>query len=580
MKRYYCCILSLFLTMITVAQAISDEDKVWFHSVLDTSRVIERPPRMKPIIWRSSIIRSASVREYDSPDIVVIADSTTTQSENSVFIDPNNPLLLLNSNNSSDWPVTTILGADWWISTDGGQTWSGSINGAGGQNKGDPATAIDLNGRMYVGYISLDRGQGVAWSPDTGATWTHVQVGPAQTYPDLLDKNHLWVDNSPTSPYVGNLYSAWMNSVDYDPANYEIEIVRSTDSGLNWSTPTVISDSVSAGSHNQGVNIQTGSNGDVYVVWTIYDGWPADETALGFSKSTDGGASWSTARRIITNIRGHRNTPLGGGKTMRHNSFPSMTVNQQTGEIFVAWTNIGVPGVNTGDPDIYLSSSVDGGTSWGTAIRVNQDTVANDKDQYFPWIACDPTTGILACIFYDCRNFVDNDMVETFVAISHDAGQTWEDFRVSDAAWSGDALTGFSSYYAGDYLGIASRENKVYPMWSDDRTGNMLVYISPFEVEPTLCGPVYDGNGGPLASGVSYLITCDVEVPSGQTLTIQPGAEVFFNSGFKIIANGTLNANGALANPIKLFSKNSPHRGMKLMTSLVLQNGEEFKPGD
>jgi len=437
---------------------------------------LQKPAQPQPVIHRSSKIEFPFL-QADSPDIAMTTASNTAQSENSVFMDPMNPLRLLNSNNSHDWPSQQFLGADYWVSTDGGQTWTGSVNGAGGFNNGDPATAINRNGRMFVNFIAPDYGQGIAYSDNGGSSWSTAQVAPG---PYLLDKNHMWVDNSASSAYVGHLYVTWTNLQGGSPNYGEIELRRSTNNGTAWSSTFNLSGAVNAGSHNQGVNVQTGPNGEVYVAWSIYDAFPADETAIGFAKSTNGGASWPAATRIQTGIRGHRNTPLGGGKTMRHNSFPSMTVNQQTGQIFIVWTNIGVPGVNSGDPDIYLISSTNGGATWSTPRRVNQDPQGNGKDQWFPWIACDPTTGLLACIFYDSRNFAGNDMAETWVAVSSDNGQTWSDSRVSDVAWSGDAI--YSSY-AGDYIGIVSRDNKVYPVWCDTRAGNMLVYTSPFQVQ-------------------------------------------------------------------------------------------------
>jgi hypothetical protein len=96
------------------------------------------------------------------------------------------------------------------------------------------------------------------------------------------------------------------------------------------------------------------------VIWAIYDGWPTDETAIGMAKSEDGGATFAPATRIISSIRGIRNT--GIGKDMRCNSFPSMTCdisNKATrGNIYIVWTNVGVPGTNLGpDIDIYFSRS-------------------------------------------------------------------------------------------------------------------------------------------------------------------------------------------------------------------------------
>jgi hypothetical protein len=42
------------------------------------------------------------------------------------------------------------------------------------------------------------------------------------------------------------------------------------------------------------------------------------------------------------------------------------------GSIYIVWTNIGVPGVNTGnDIDVYMVRSSDEGESWSAPIRVN-----------------------------------------------------------------------------------------------------------------------------------------------------------------------------------------------------------------
>jgi PKD repeat protein len=470
-----------------------------WHTVVRTDPAA-LPALPQPVLRLGSRIESGVALFADSPDVPVTTASNTTQSENSVFVSPLNPSIVLNSNNSSDWPVTQIFGSSYWISTNGGSTWTGSVGGAGGTNRGDPTTAINRNGRMFVGYIALDYGQGVAYSDNNGATWTPRTIAPG---PYILDKGHMWVDLSTASPFVNNMYAAWTN-FQAGVADGEIEFMRSTDGGLNWTSRQTLSTAIAAGSHNQGVNIQTGPNGEVYVLWTVYDCFPCDETALGFARSTDGGQTFSPAQRIITGIRGHRNTPLGGGKTMRHNSFPSMSVDQQTGRIYAVWTNVGVPGVNTGDADVYLISSANGGASWSAPVRVNQDPIGNGLDNYFPWVSCDPASGLVACAFYDSRDFAANDMVETFVATSTDHGATWQDFRVSDVAWSGDGIPGFSGNYAGDYIAIAARNNRVYPAWTDTRTGNALTYVSPFTAVTDTLPPVADFSGSP-TSGTAPL---------------------------------------------------------------------------
>ena len=71
----------------------------------------------------------------DSPDIAVSNLTNLTESENLVFIDPNNNQYILNSNNSTNWSggtVSTLYGADYFQSSNGGSSWGGSYQGAGG----------------------------------------------------------------------------------------------------------------------------------------------------------------------------------------------------------------------------------------------------------------------------------------------------------------------------------------------------------------------------------------------------------------------------------------------------------------
>ena len=432
-------------------------------------------------IYTGSKIEAFGVLTDDSPDIPV-TEINSTQSENSIFADPNDASIVLNSNNSTQNPVGSLYGANDFFTFDGGETWEGEVQGAGGSNSGDPTTAIGLNGRWYVNYIDNPGGMGVSYSDNQGSSWTTKTVVPNPG--DLADKNHMWIDNSATSPYEGNVYISWTNFGG--PNSTEIGISTSTDNGETWTANHNISSAVNAGSHNQGVNIGTGPDGEVYAIWAIYDGWPTDESAIGMSKSFDGGATWETATRVITNIRGIRTTETS--KNMRVNSFPVCAVDNSNGpdrgSIYITWANIGEPGVNTGsDIDVYVAKSTDQGETWSDPIRVNQDEAGLGKEHYFPWIACDASNGALSIIFYDDRN-VSSNQAEVFCANSFDGGETWEDFKVSDVSFTPSPIPGLAGGYFGDYLGITAQDGWVYPVWPDTRTGSAMTYCSPYETNP------------------------------------------------------------------------------------------------
>jgi len=486
----------------------------YWRRLAELGLVPVQPPVPVPAAVRKNTKLSApGIATYDSPDIPV-TETNSLQSENSIFVDPLNGLNLLNSNNSHPAPYSgTQFGADALQSSDGGLTWEGTIQGAGGYNFGDPATAINTDGRLYVGFIFSGGGQGISYSDDNGQTWKKRGIAPAPGgFGSLLDKNHLWIDNSLDSPYTGFLYAGWTVIGGGSAGSGHLQVSRSMDGGLAWQNPVTISNGVSAGSHNQGINLNTGPLGELYATWAIYDSWPSDETALGFASSIDGGHTWQPAKRIITNIKGIRTQ--GVNKLMRVNSFPSMAVDNSNGpdrgSIYVVWANRGVPGVNKGsDVDIYLIKSSDSGDTWSEPIRVNQDAPDKGKEHYFPWVSCDPENGYLSVVFYDDRN-VSDEMCETWVAVSKNGALTWQDFRISDVSFTPLPLTGMSDNYFGDYLGISSKGGMVFPCWTDNRTGEAMGYVSPFRVGPPPGQPYIDyyshivndtltGNGNSIA---------------------------------------------------------------------------------
>lgn len=459
-----------------------DNNGYWKRMAEKGLAVLNPEVEVPQAIFTGSKINSRIVKIDDSPDVPVTGQAST-QSENSIFIDPNNNMVALNSNNSTPASGGSVYGADYLYTLDLSETWGGSIQGPNGSNSGDPASCIGTDGRWYIGYIGTSSGQDVSYSDDQGATWTRVQVAPkpGNGFNDLADKNHMWIDAKEGSPYENYLYDAW---TDFG-GNYNNQVVikRSTDRGVTWDNKIALSYGVSAGSHNQGVNLSTGPNGEVYAAWTIYDGWPQDEKAIGFTRSFDGGATWETSYRIINNIKGIRNSEVP--QNMRVNSFPTMAVDcsdgPNSGNIYVCWTNVGVPGVNTGsDRDVYMIKSTDGGLTFGEPIRVNQDPIGEGKAHYLPWIACDASNGIISTIFYDNRNTAPNQ-AEAWAAVSTDAGETWEDFKVSDVAFTPTPIPGLASGYFGDYLAIHASNGKVYPAWTDNRTGTAMTYVSVFE---------------------------------------------------------------------------------------------------
>ena len=439
---------------------------------------------VKPAEYKGSMISGKGVQAQDSPDVAVSNATNLTESENSIFVDPNDNQYILNSNNSTSWngsSVGTLYGANYFQSANGGSSWGGSYQGAGGSNSGDPATAINNSGRQFVNYINNASGQGIAYS-DNGSSWSTATIAPNPG--SLADKNHMWIDNSSTSPYEGNLYCAW---TDFG-GSYDSEVVfsKSTNNGSSWSTRVPISGSISTFDH--GVNLQTGPAGEVYACWATYPSSGLTENGIGFAKSTNGGSSFGAATKVISTIQGIRQ--LETTKNMRVNSFPVMAVDisggPNNGNIYIVWSNYGDPNNSNSGTNIsvYMIRSTNGGTSWTSPIRVNQGPTSNGYEAYSPWISADPETGAISVVYYEDRDMSSHPTTscEAWVSYSTDAGNNWTAMRVSDVSFTPSSIPGLASGYMGDYLGITSKGGRVYPCWTDTRGGLYMTYVSPFVI--------------------------------------------------------------------------------------------------
>ena len=468
------------------------EDKMWSRISTDKNVVIPQNPNYKFVPAKQES-RRYSLGEIDAvvqANYRILPTTNTTQSELSIDIHPTNPNILFAGSNGTSWPVSGVYGTGVYWSTDGGSNWTGSDNPSpyfGTGNSGDPAAVIGLNGNFYMGYIRSAGGQGVSVSTNNGLNWSSYTAGADPSGDDdLLDKNHLYVDKKLNSPYANRVYDAWTHFVSGNASDNQVVINYSSNNGVSWSSFVDLSSSLSPGSHAQGVNINTGPNGELYAAFAIYDAWPGGEDAIGFAKSTDGGVTFIKMRAYnVANfgIRGYLKT-----SSIRVSSFPSMTVDRsggtRNGYIYICWPQIGVTPAGS-DPDIVMIRSTDGGTTWSAPVRVNNDALNNGKDQYYPWCAVDQSTGQLNIVWYDNRN-TTSDSTGVFMATSNDGGIIFDNFQVSDANFKPKSISGLAGGYQGDYIGITASGGTVYPFWADDRTGNYQAWITKVTFGPSI----------------------------------------------------------------------------------------------
>jgi hypothetical protein len=224
---------------------------------------------------------------------------------------------------------------------------------------------------------------------------------------------------------------------------------RSTDDGKTWSDPLEIDrhpglprdDNGAA----EGFAGAVGPDGRLYAIWS-------QDNEIFFTVSKDGGKSFSRARAII-----HTAPIMFAVQTLeRANGFPQIAIDPRGHLLFITWSDY-----RNGDLDIFCSTSTDGGKNWSAPARVNNDPVHNGADQFFQWLAVDPTDGSADVLFYDRRADAQNRTQTVTLARSTDGGRSFQNY-----AWIAEAFEAGGVFF-GDYTGIAAYDGRVYGVWTE-----------------------------------------------------------------------------------------------------------------
>ena len=168
------------------------------------------------------------------------------------------------------------------------------------------------------------------------------------------------------------------------------------------------------------------------------------------------------------------------------------------------------------DGDIMLVRSADGGATWGTPVRVNNDAGANG--QFQPWIKVKPN-GIIDVIWYDRRNDTVNDsFLEVYMGASNDRGMTFTNSVVSDVVLPPGAPPAVWPWpWIGEYPGIDVDNTHAYLVWTDTRLFDDDIYFDRFE------NPISTGVGGSGPVPEAAYLEQNVPNPFNPTTTISFG---------------------------------------------------------
>jgi hypothetical protein len=399
--------------------------------------------------------------------------------EDPIAVNPKNLSQLLTGANDYSCGVTL---QGFYASSNGGSTWTRTCLPAisGGSGLGDPMVGYDLLGNTFAGGIQAGPpGQVIVVSTSTnnGTSWGTPVVGAVPTLAGgTTDKGWLEVDTNAASPHANCLY---ISNTQFDgSSNSEISVSHSCDHNTTWVTKVVDTKQIFPTSVDQFSDLAIGKDGTVYVSWLRC---PANGSAgdcggtvskLLFSKSTDGGNTWSAPVTIATPTLApdacfcafYGSLP---NTSERVSDIPAIAIDNSTGAnaghlyvVYYTWTGTQLK--------VLVSHSTNG-TSWSAGVPVAPSSATHD--QFFPWLNV-ASNGEVAVTWLDRRNDPANLKYDSFATGSTNGGTSFLTNLKLTSVMSNPLDDGFGGAFMGDYTGNTIAGATLYASWMDMRNGS------------------------------------------------------------------------------------------------------------
>jgi hypothetical protein len=402
-----------------------------------------------------------------------------------VAVNPTNPDNVVGAFQQDRWNNGGAHGLVNAISFDGGQTWTESFahfskcaggtpeNGGDYDRSSDPWVSFGPDGKLYQISLSVSADQVTSailtsTSSDGGLTWTEPFTVLSETSNvHFNDKESITADPN----IAGRAYAVWdrsrfpsdsasltalQNSAAFRGSPF---FSMTTDGGETWSPARRIGPNQNL--FTIGNQIAVLPDGTLVDVFHFGKGSGADEpneSMQGLIRSTDGGQRWSQPIEIADNpvVRPRdpdTGTPLRTGADIG-GSIPDVAVDPNSGKLYAVWEDSRFSGTHD---DIALSSSTDGGRNWTEPVKVNQ--TPNGAIAVTPSVDVLPD-GTVGVTYYDLRNNTPDPATlptDYFAVHSSDGGRTWDpEERITPASFDYATAPNARGFFIGDYQGLAN----------------------------------------------------------------------------------------------------------------------------
>jgi len=232
------------------------------------------------------------------------------------------------------------------------------------------------------------------------------------------------------SKTTSDVFAIWQ---DWRNDDADVYFARSIDGGQTWGASARVNHDA-AGYWQSAPDIAVNVAGVLHAVWS--DSRAGDDDIY-YTRSTDGGQTWSAEMRVNDIFTGSQYSPA---------------IAALGDAVCIVW----VDGRVASNRDVYVDCSADGGLTWGVDTRVNNDTGA--YSHYVPDIALG-TAGRIHAVWYDNRNG-SWDVYHAYFAPTGG----WINTRLNDTTTS-------SQYYPS----VTAYGDTVHVVWIDYSSGSGYV---------------------------------------------------------------------------------------------------------